>query len=185
MSDSNLTQLLRDWRAGDARALEHLTPMVYDALRRLGRNALRGENPGLTLQATEVVHEAFLQLMDAEVDFNDRSHFYALAARQMRRILVDHARARRRDKRGGKALRVTLNDADLAAAGPDLDLVDLDAALQRLSALDPRKAQVLELHFFGGLTYDEAAAALEVSPATIDRELRFAKAWVARELGRA
>ena len=177
-----LTRLLQDWRAGDAGALERLTPMVYESLRRLGRRYLQGERPGHTMQATDLVHEAFLELMDAAVDFRDRAHFFALAARQMRRLLVDHARARRRDKRGGGALRVTLDEACLVTAGPGVDLLDLDQALQTLAGRDARKAQVLEMHFFGGMTYEETAAALGISAATVDRELRFAKAWVARAL---
>lgn len=180
---TSVTRLLQRWRAGDADALERLTPMVYEALRRLGHRYLRGEAVGHTLQATDLVHNAFIELLDAEVDFQDRAHFYAVAARQMRRLLVDHARAKRRDKRGGGALRVTLEEGLALTEGPGADLLDLDRALDALAQQDARKAQVLELHFFGGLTYDEVAVALAISAATVDRELRFAKAWVARELG--
>jgi len=179
MNDSNtVTILLHQWRDGDPAALEKLTPMVYDQLRRIAQRYLRGEPAGHTWQATELVHESYLQLAGADVDWQDRAHFLAVAARQMRRLLVDHARNKRRAKRGGGALAVTFDEAVLPALQPDEDVLDLDSALEQLTAQDPRKAAILELHVFGGLTYEETARVLELSPATVSRELRFAKAWV-------
>jgi len=178
----SVTRLLQDWRGGDAAALDRLTPLVYDSLRQLAKRHMRGERADHTLQATAVVHEAYAQLVEMEVAWQDRAHFYALAARMMRRILVDYARSRRRAKRGGDRERVTLAESQLAAGAADLDLLALDDGLQRLAAFDERKAQVVELHFFAGLNYDETAAALGISPATVDRDLRLAKAWLYREL---
>lgn len=178
----SVTRLLQDWRGGDAAALDRLTPLVYDSLRQLAKRHMRGERADHTLQATAVVHEAYAQLVEMEVAWQDRAHFYALAARMMRRILVDYARSQRRAKRGGDRERVTLAESQLAAGAADLDLLALDDGLQRLAAFDERKAQVVELHFFAGLNYDETAAALGISPATVDRDLRLAKAWLYREL---
>jgi RNA polymerase sigma factor (TIGR02999 family) len=177
-----VTQLLRAWREGDAAALDALTPEVYETLHRLAQRQMRGERARHTLQATALVHEAFERLVDMEVSWQDRAHFYAVAARLMRRILVDHARSARRQKRGGGASLLSLDEAIHVVPTPDPDLVDLDEALQRLSDIDARKGQVVELHFFGGLTYDETAEALGISAATVDRELRFAKAWLYRAL---
>lgn len=177
-----VTQLLQRWRAGDESALDALLPLLYDELRRLADGYLRAEHAGHTLQATALVHEAYLRLAGVDVAWEDRVHFLALAARAMRRVLVDHARAGRRVKRGGDAARVTFDEALLVSAQPSADMVELDDALDRLAALDERKAKVIELHFFGGLTYAEAAAALGISPATVDRDLRAAKAWLYREL---
>lgn len=180
---SEVTRLLSAWRAsGDERLLDELVPLVYDELRDLAARRLGGERPDHTLRATALVHEAYARLVDADVDFVDRAHFFALAATTMRRILVDHARARSRKKRGGDAHHVTLSEE--LAASPDRpeELVALDDALTRLAERDERKAKVVELHFFGGMTYAETAAALGISDATVDRDLRLAKAWLAREL---
>ncbi len=183
MSSSNsVTRYLQDWRAGNESALDQLTPLVYETLRRLARRQMQGEGAGHTLQTTALVHEAYEKLIGMDIDWQDRAHFYRIAARLMRRILVDHARGKRRDKRGGGADRVTLHDHSLQAEQPSLDVLALDEALTRLAEFDERKAQAVELHFFGGLTYAETARALEISEATVDRELRFAKAWLYKEL---
>jgi len=176
-----VTQLLRQWSAGDKAALDQLMPLVYDQLRRLASRCMASERPGHTLRATAIVHEAYVRLVDSNLDFNDRVHFFAMAARLLRQILVDHARAQNRQKRGGGAIDLTLDEAILVA--PDQPgIVELNDALERLSSVDPRKAQVVELLYFGGLTYDEAAAALGISAATVHRELRMAKAWLLTEL---
>ena len=179
---SEVSRLLVAWRQGDPHALERLLPLVYDELRRLARSQMRGERPDHTLQTTALVHEAYLRLCGADVAWEGRVHFLAVAATVMRRVLVDHARARGRAKRGGGVTPVALDES--LAGSPDRPdaIVALDEAIERLSALDERKARAVELHFFGGLTYDETAAALGVSPATVDRELRLAKAWLYHEL---
>jgi len=180
---SEVTRLLAAWRgSGDEDALDRLIPLVYDELHALAARRLRGERPDHTLQATALVHEAYARLVEGDVRFDDRAHFFALAATAMRRILVDHARHRGRDKRGGGRARVTLNDEIAAAADRPDDILALDEAIERLAEHDERKARVVELHFFGGLTYAEIAAALEVSEATVDRDLRMAKAWLGNEL---
>jgi len=159
-----------------------LVPLVHASLQRLAGKYMRGERAGHTLQATALVNEAFLQLVDAEVSWQNRAHFLAVAARTMRRILIDHARAKHRDKRGGNAVQVTLHDTRIGSHEEEPDILDLENVLQRLQQLDPRKAEVVELSFYGGMTYDEIGEALAISPATVDRELRFAKAWLLREL---
>jgi RNA polymerase sigma factor (TIGR02999 family) len=179
------TLLLQAWRGGDRAALDRLLPVVYDELSRLAHGALRGERPDHTLQTRALVHEAYLRLLDADVPFQDRAHFMAVAARTMRRVLVDHARARRRDKRGGGAARIDLDRVDLAAPAAGLDVLDLHDALERLAAFDARKSSIVELHYFGGLSYDETAEAVGVSAATVDRELRLARAWLRVEMGQA
>lgn len=175
---AEVTRLLGAWRRGDAAALESLTPLVYRELHRLARRAMRGERPDHTLQTTALVHEAFIELADARVDWVDRAHFFAVAARQMRRILVNHGEAHRAAKRGGGTPPAPLEEALDVVGTPSAEISDLDDALKRLELFDPRKAQVLELHYFGGLTYDEMAAVLQISASTIDAELRFAKAWL-------
>lgn len=157
-------------------------PLVYAELRRLAARRLGLERTGHTLQPTALVHETYLRLVQAEVSVNDRAHFFALAARIMRRVLVDHARARNSDKRGGGAAQITLTDGSIAADPKGMDLLALDEALSRLEELDPRMAKVIELHYFGGLTYTETSIALEISEATVDRQLRLAKAWLAEQL---
>jgi len=147
---------------------------------------MRQERPGHTLQATAVVHEAFVKLVEMNVSWQDRAHFFAVAARQMRRILVDHAKARYRVKRGGTTTGGTLPDLEVTEAGPitagDIDVLEIDEALQRLATHIPRLAEIVELHYFGGLTYQELAEALKVSEATVDRELRLAKAWILKQI---
>lgn len=177
-----VTQLLLAWRGGDAQALEELMPLVYEELRRLAARHMRAERHGHTLQTTGLVHEAYLRLANMDVDWEGRVHFMALAATMMRRILVDHARGRGREKRGGGVVPVPLDEALHVSNEPLGDVVELDAALERLAAFDPRKARVIELHYFGGLTYDETAKALGISPATVDRDLRMGRAWLYREL---
>lgn len=176
-----VSALLVAWRSGDPQALDRLVPLVYAELHSLADRQLRRERPGHSLQTTALLHEAYLRLVGAEVKWEGRVHFFAVAAQIMRRVLVDHARARARDKRGGGAEPVTLDDG-LVEGGSSPDVLDLDEALERLSALDERKARAVELHYFGGLTYDEVAVAMEVSPATVHRDLRLAKAWLYREL---
>jgi len=180
-SPKRVTQLLHEWRGGNRAALEQLLVEVYDELRRLARRHMRRERAGHTLQTTALVHEAFLRLADSDVPWQDRAHFFAVAASQMRRILVDHARARASAKRGGKARRLTLDEA-LAAPSRHVDeLLAIDEALVRLGEEDPRKSRVVELHFFGGLTYEEIAEVLGVSLSTVRFDMRFAKAWLRRE----
>jgi RNA polymerase sigma factor (TIGR02999 family) len=176
------TTLLHAWRAGDREALDRLMPLLYDELSRIARGALSGERRDHTLQTRALVHEAYLRLIDVDIDWRDRAHFLALAARSMRRILTDHARARGRDKRGADPIRVDLADVEAAPAVAPVALLDLDNALIRLEAQDERKARLIELHFFAGMNYDETAEALAISPATVGRELRLAKAWLGREL---
>jgi len=178
----DVTKLLQQWRGGDREALDRLMPIVYDELRRLAERCLRSERPGHTMRATALVHEAYLQLMDADIGWQDRAHFYAVAARVVRRILVEYARTRSRQKRGGGEIPVPLDEAVMIGPEAASIVLDLDEALNRLSSLDPRKSEIIQLLFFGGLTYDEAAAALDISPATVHRELKLAKAWLYREL---
>lgn len=180
---SPVTRLLRQWRRGDAEALNHLLPHVYDELRRLARKHMRGERRDHTLQTTGLVHEAYARLVQVDVPWEDRVHFFAVAAGLMRRILVDHAKAARRGKRGGGAQRVTLDEAALVSPEPSEDLLELDRALDELSKLDSRKCRIVELFYFGGMTYRETAAAMEISEATVHRELRLAKAWLYRAIG--
>ena len=179
----DLTQLLVDWRAGSKSALNKLLPLIHTNLHHLADRYMRSENAGHTLQATALVNEAFIKLVNADVTWQNRAHYMALSARAMRQILVDHARANRCDKRGGDAISVTLHETRIVDHGQDNpDVLVVEEALEQLSDLDPRKAQVIELSFYGGLTYEEIAEALSISPATVDRELRFAKAWMYRQL---
>ena len=180
---TEVTTLLQAWQGGDGTALERLLPLLYGQLHGIARRQLQGERPDHTLQPTALVHEAYLRLVGVDAPFEHRVHFLAVAARTMRHILVDHARARLRIKRGGGAVQVTLQEGmDAVAASPVADLVALDDALTRLSILHERKARVVELHYFGGLTHLEVAQALDVSPGTVDRDLRTARAWLSREL---
>jgi RNA polymerase sigma-70 factor (ECF subfamily) len=179
-----VTALLRAWGAGDARASDALVPLVYAELRRQARRALRREADGHTLQATALVHEAWLRLEGQhDARWESRTQFLAVAAQTMRRVLVDHARTRRALKRGGGETLVTLGDASNAAATPDaVDVLALDDALQRLALLDPRKARLVELRYFAGLSIPETAAALGISLATVGREWAVARMWLRREL---
>ena len=178
----DVTALLIEWRGGDPGAMERLLPLVHGELRRLARRHMAGEGPDHVLQATALVNEAYLRLVNVELNFNDRVHFYAVAARLLRHILVDHAKSLNRAKRGGGAHKLSLDEALVVGQAAPSGILDLDEALQRLAAHDTRKAELVELLFFGGLTYDEAAVALSISPATVHRELRMAKAWLHREL---
>lgn len=182
-SKTTVGQLVESARRGDEQALSALMPLVYEELRRLAASYMRRERPGQTLQATALVHDAYIRLMqDSKLSWQNRSHFFGIAARSMRQILVERARARRAAKRGGSRIRVTLDAGLLATEAPAIDLEALDEALTRLEALDAELAQVVEVRFFGGLSIDEAAEALDVSPATIKRRWAVAKAWLAREL---
>jgi RNA polymerase sigma-70 factor (ECF subfamily) len=179
-----VTRLLREWKAGDPGALESLMPIVYDELRRLARRNMSFERNDHTLQHTALVHEAYLELVQMDVAWNNRGHFYAVAARAMRRILVDHARTKNRDKRGGGMVRVEME----AASGKPvprtvLDVMDLDASLQRLAAVDARKSEMLEMRYFGGLSQNELSEVLGVSLATVNRDLVWAKEWLRVDLG--
>jgi RNA polymerase sigma factor (TIGR02999 family) len=181
--ETQLTTLLDAARKGDQRALAALLPLVYDELRRLAASHMRREPPGQTIQPTALVHDVYLRLAkDTQLSWQNRAHFFGIAARSMRQILVERSRTRRAAKRGGSRVRVTL-DPDLVAAGTNaLDLEALDEALTRLAAFDPDLAHLVDVRFFGGLSIEEAAEALDVSPATIKRRWALARAWLAREL---
>ena len=186
---SDVTQLLLAWGGGDRSAGERLLPAVYAELKHQAARAMRGERSGHTLEPTALVHEAYLRLVDQRrAEWRSRAHFFGVAAQVMRRVLVDHARGRHAAKRGGAMERVTLGDADGAAASPDapgggVGVLALHDALDRLAAFDPEQARVVELRYFGGLSIDETAAALGVSAATVKREWAIARAWLRRELG--
>ena len=183
-----LTQLLIAWSQGDARALEQLTPLVYAELRKIAHRYMNRERAGHTLQTTAVVHEAFLRLLGSpQENWQNRAHFYAIAAQMMRRSLVDYARANLRAKRGGETTRVALEDIDAPVAEPalDPDLIALDSALEKLTEIDPRRGRVVELRFFGGLSVEETAHVLQVAPDTVVRDWRVAKAWLFRYLNHA
>ena len=182
---TNVTGLLLKWGKGDDAALERLIPLVHRELHQIARRCMAGERAGHSLQATALVNEAFVRLVDARhVAWQDRAHFLALAARVMRRILVDHARSRNYQKRGGHAARVTFDEALAVTKEPRADLIALDDALGELGKHAERKSRVVELRFFGGLTVEETAAVLEVSADTVMRDWRFAKAWLQREMRR-
>lgn len=184
-SRQDVTALLMAWRDGDEAALRQLTPLVYDELHRLAERCMRAEQAGHTLQTTALVNEAYIRLVDSSrVRWQNRGHFFAIAAQLMRRILVDFARRRRYQKRGGNCLHITLAEGLDVATNMNADLLAVDAALQELSKLDARKAQVVELRFFGGMTLEETADALKVSTDTVGRDWRAAKAWLTRELKR-
>ncbi|MBZ5544595.1 MAG: sigma-70 family RNA polymerase sigma factor [Acidobacteriia bacterium] len=185
-SAQEITLMLRAWGEGDQEALEKLTPLVYKELRRLAHRYMARERPGHTLQTTALVHEVYLRLVDERgVSWQNRAHFFAICARTMRRILIDFARARQYQKRGGEAAHVSLDNALGIARQPVVDLVALDDALNHLASLDPRKSQVVELRFFGGLSVEETAEVLKISPETVMRDWKMAKAWLARELQRS
>ena len=178
-SGRDVTALLLQWRDGKTEALDRLLPVVYAELRRVARARLRTERPGQGLQTTELVHEVYLRLVDLDrMTLKNRSHFFALASRLMRQVLVDDARRRHADKRGGDVTMVSLGDASPVAPAVTVDILALDEALGALEALDARLCRVVELKFFGGLTIEETATALEVSPATVERDWAAAKAWL-------
>ena len=182
-SIQHVTRLLRAWGQGEDAALEELLPLVHQELRRLARRYMFGERPGHTLQTTALVNEAYLRLVNSrQVNWQNRAHFFAISAQLMRRILVDYARARGSQKRGGGVPKVTLDEELMAPQEKGHDLVALDDALKALAHIDPRKCKVIELRFFGGLSVDETAEVLKISPDTILRDWRLAKAWLAREM---
>ena len=174
-----ITQLLMSWSQGDKAALDQLVPLVYPELRRLAKRHMNRENPGHTLQTSALINEAYLKLVDQQnVEWQNRAHFFAVAAQVMRHILVDHARTRNYAKRGGGAPRVVLDEAIALTAQRAAELVALDEALKDLATLDGRRSQIVELRFFGGLSLEETAEAMNISPSTVQREWRAAKAWL-------
>jgi RNA polymerase sigma factor (TIGR02999 family) len=182
-SAHDVTLLLRAWGGGDKQALDRLAPMVYRELRRIAGRMMAAERPNHTLQATALVNEAYVRLVDTQqVSWQDRAHFFALCARAMREILIDHARARGSAKRGGNQVMIELDENLAAHASPEANLLELDDALKRLAEIDPRKGQVVELRFFGGLSLEETAETLKVSTKTVQRDWDLARGWLYREL---
>lgn len=182
-SPDQITQLLKDWGNGDETARDQLIPLVYEELRRMAHRYMRKERPGHTLQTSALVHEAFVRLVDqTAVQWQNRAHFFSIAAQMMRRILVDHARGRQYAKRGGDARYIALDEALIVSEERVADVVALDEALVRFAAVDQRKSQIVELRFFGGLSIEETAAVLAVSPGTVMRDWTLAKAWLRREI---
>jgi RNA polymerase sigma-70 factor, ECF subfamily len=183
VSPHRVTQLLAEWSNGDSAALTELTPLVYEELRRIARRHMGGQRPDHTLQTTALVNEAYLRLADqTNPSWQSRAHFFAVAARAMRQIVVDYARSYQTQKRGGGALKVELDEAAIVSPEQSQEIVDLHEALERLAALDSRKAQVVELKYFGGLNYDEMAEVLKISRVTVRRDWEFAKLWLYTEL---
>ena len=182
-SSQELTHLLLAWRQGEREALDRLIPVIYEELRRIAHSYIRGERRGNTLQTTALVNEAYLRLIDcSRVNWQNRAHFLAVSAQLMRRILIDYARSRGYQKHGGAMERISLKESQIVSAGRDPDLVELDEALQALAAVDARKSQVVELRFFGGMTAEETAEVLGVSPDTVLRDWKLARTWLAREM---
>ncbi|HKP80904.1 MAG TPA: sigma-70 family RNA polymerase sigma factor [Pyrinomonadaceae bacterium] len=182
-SSQNITELLVGYGRGDKEALDQLMPIVYEELRRQAARYLRREQPGHTLQTTALIHEAYVRLVDQHVvQWQNRAHFFGVAAQMMRRILVDHARTKKRVKRGGSDIRVSLAGANVAVKGQDLDVVALDEALNRLAQIDEQQSRVVELRYFSGLTVEETAEVMGISKATVKRDWSVAKAWLYREL---
>src|SRR5262245_37952041 len=181
-SPLTITQLLMKWRDGDQTALDELAPRVYKELRRLAKYYLRQERPHHTLQSSDLVHEAYLRLVnEKDVDWQNRAHFFGIAAVRIRRILVEHARSRQAAKRGGGEFLLSLSKADRLVENRDVNLLALDDALQRLEAMDPHKARIVELRYFGGLTIEETAEAMKISPARVKRDWSLARAWLRSE----
>jgi RNA polymerase sigma factor (TIGR02999 family) len=182
-SSSNVTQMLHDWSHGDREVLDKLVPVVYEELRRQATRYLKRERPGHTLQTTALIHEAYIRLIDQKnVHWQNRAHFYAIAAQLMRRILVDHARSRQAAKRGGSDIKLPLEEAMIVSEGREIDLVALDEALERLAAIDPQQSRVVELKFFSGMSVEETAEVLGVSTRTVKRDWNVAKAWLRRQI---
>jgi RNA polymerase sigma factor (TIGR02999 family) len=178
-----VTRLLLQWTDGDANALDQLLPLVYDELRRLAQSYLRKENVGHTLQSTALVHEAYLRLIDQRnVSWQNRSHFFGIAAQMMRRVLVDHARAHNAAKRGSGGIKVTLEEGLVAADQRDVNVIALDGALNKLAEIDPQQSRIVELRFFAGLSIEDTAELLKISPATVKRDWAMAKAWLYGEM---
>ncbi len=185
-SSTQVTQLLGRWRSGDREALDALVPLVYDELKRIAQRYLRNERHGHTLQSTALVHEAYVRLTNQQLpQWQNRAHFFAVAAQLMRQILVDHARAHRADKRGGGACKLTMKEAEQSPQKVDVDVIALDDALKTLSELDVQQGKVVELKFFGGLSIEETAEVLGVSASTVKRDWITARAWLHRELDRS
>ena len=183
MEPSDVTTLLLAWNSGDQEAWDRLMPLVYNEVRRLARRYMRSENPGHTLQATALVNDLYVQLIDQNrVNWQNRAHFFGTAAQIIRRILVDHARARYRLKRGGGAFKVEWDEAVRTSQPIQMDLIALDDALNRLAVMDPQQSRIIELRFFGSLSIEETAEALNISTATVKREWAFARAWLYREM---
>lgn len=183
-SPQNVTKMLRDWRNGDQEALEKLIPVVYDELRRQAAGYLRRERTGHTLQTTALIHEAYLRLINQQnIEWQNRAHFYAIAARLMRQILVDHARNRQAAKRGGSDIRVPLEEAVAISSGENVDLVALDEALTRLAKIDSQQSRIVELRYFSGLSVEETAEVVGVSSRTVRRDWNVAKAWLRQQIG--
>jgi RNA polymerase sigma factor (TIGR02999 family) len=183
VSPHRVTQLLQQWSHGDSAVLEELTPLVYEELRRLAHHYMEGQRPNHTLQTTALVNEAYLRLADqTNPSWKNRAHFFAVAARAMRQIVVDYARSYQSQKRGGGALRIELDEAAIVSPAQSKEIVDLHEALERLATLDSRKAQVVELKYFGGLNYDEMAEVLKISRITARRDWEFARLWLYAEL---
>ena len=181
----SVTKLLQDWTGGDQAAADKLMPLVYEELRHLAHQYMRHEKPGHTLQTSALVNEAYVRLVKQRVQWENRAHFFGIAARLMRQILVDQARRRNYAKRGGGAIRVSLNDATAVAEEQSVNVVALDDALKTLEQTDPRKSQIVELRFFGGMSIEETAKALKISPGTVMREWTFARAWLRNEMSRS
>jgi len=185
MTDSDkdgMTQLLKDWRGGNPAAREKISPIVYDALKRIAIGQMRKEREGHTLQATVLVNDVYMELLNEDVDWVDSAHFRALSATIMRRTLIDHARGKGRVKRGGDQIAVTLLESRVIDDKDGIDVLTLDDLMNKLASFDERQAKVIELTFFGGLTYAEIAEVLGISKATVDRELRIGKAWLLKKL---
>ena len=179
----NITLVLKRWHDGEQSALDELIPLIYNELRRLAGNYIRRERQGHTLQPTALINEVFVRLIDHhEINWQSRAHFFGIAAKLMRRILVDHARAHQAEKRGGDLFSVSLSKADQIASQPSLDLLALHLALERLEELDRQQSQIVELRFFGGLTIEETAEVMSLSHATIERDWKMARAWLRHEL---
>ena len=183
MASHQVTKLLQDWSAGDESAPDELIPLVYDELRRLAHRYMRREKPGRTLQTSALVHEAYVRLVDQNnIQWESRAHFFGIAARLMRQILVDQARRRNAKRRGG-LIRVSLDEATGVGDGQSASVMALDDALKSLEEIDSRKSRIVELRFFGGMSIEETAAALQVSPGTVMREWTFIRAWLRNEMG--
>ena len=179
----NITELLASYGRGDKESLDQLMPIVYDELRRQAARYLRREQAGHTLQTTALIHEAYVRLVDQRnMQWQNRAHFFGIAAQMMRRILVDHARSKKRAKRGGSEIRVSLGDVEVAAKDQELDVVALDEALERLARIDEQQSRVVELRFFSGLSVEETAEVMGISKSTVKRDWSMAKAWLHREL---
>ena len=183
MADENITRLLHEWQSGNQQAFDDMSNLVYDQLRALAARIFRNERAGHTLQPTALVNEAMQKLMGADVDWQDRNHFFAMSARMMRRILVNHANAKKAARRGGNAIRVTIQDAHAQTdSDTGADILALDSAINELATFDERKADVLELHYFAGMTYKEVADAMGIAESTVHQDLRTAKAWLKKKM---